>query len=467
MDGLKKRLNRSVRARLSLTLVVAISCTALLAGLVSFWLDYRDAQELQDIVLQQVAELIDAQELTPVLLPPDPYFNDHDDATRLIVQRLGAANPNGRHVDEGGALPVPETVVDGLHTLELDGESFRVLVRTTSNGARFLVAQESDFRDRTAFASALQTTLPVLLLVPLLLLVVVRMVTRMFRPITELAQEIDRRGDDDLRPIGHPNTPLEVQPFVLAINHLLARVSGAMRAQRQFVADAAHELRSPLAALSLQGERLAQAPMSSLAHERLASLRQGIERGRNLLGQLLTLAQAQATTGTPATSVSVQAVFRRVLADVVPLAEDKGIDVGIVGIVGTEDARVPVHEAELVAIVKNLADNAVRYTPAGGRVDLLVIPGPHSVQVCVQDTGPSIPLAERGRVFDRFYRVLGTEQGGSGLGLSIVRTLADRVGARVDLSYTDDARCTGLRVIVTFPVVASITPPATHPPRSA
>jgi two-component system OmpR family sensor kinase len=229
--------------------------------------------------------------------------------------------------------------------------------------------------------------------------------------------------------------------------------------QRRFVADAAHELRSPLTALSLQGERLAEAEMSDLARERLIVLRQGIERGRNLLDQLLTLARAQSATELPKSPVSVQCVYRRVLEDLMPLADAKHIDIGVEG---TQDALVWVCELDVIAVVKNLVDNALRYSPEGGRVDLSVSSNEGHAVLRIQDTGPSIPLAERNRVFDPFYRTLGSEQAGSGLGLSIVQTITNRIGAEIRLGFADESNQVGLSVAVRIPVATSCQPARQH-----
>lgn len=445
MDGRQGRLNDSVQRRLSLALTASIGAVALAAGVFSFAAAYDEARELQDDTLRQVAALVAAQGLGPVRLPPGEHFKDHDDSARLIVQRLGQAAPSGVPVDDGGPLPIPPTLADGLHTLRLAGESFRVLVRTTTSGSRIAVAQESDLRDELALGSALHTLLPFLILVPVLLLLVARLVRALFRPIAALAREVDARGEQDLQPMAVDRLPAEVRPFVAAINRLLARVAQSMAQEQRFVADAAHELRSPLAALSLQAERLAAADLNDAARERLAALRQGIARGRNLLDQLLTLARVQSASAAPAAPVSVQAACRRVIEDLMPLADAKRIDIGIEG---TRDAQVRVAEADLIAMIRNLADNAIRYTPEGGRVDLRVaIEGARAVLV-VQDSGPGIAPAERERVFDRFHRTLGSGQGGCGLGLSIVRAIAERIGAEIRLDYADEAKRSGLRVSV-------------------
>jgi len=230
---------------------------------------------------------------------------------------------------------------------------------------------------------------------------------------------------------------------------LLARVDHSMEVQRRFVADAAHELRSPLTALSLQAERLDQADMSDLARERLMKLRRGIERSRNLLSQLLTLARAQSVLDRPKSSVSVQRVYRRVLEDLMPLAEYKHVDVGVEG---EQDAQLWVNEQDLVAIVMNLVDNAIRYTPDGGRVDLSVTTEERHAVIRIQDSGPGIQATERERVFDPFYRTLGSDQVGSGLGLSIVKAVADRIGAEIQLEFSDNVSHSGLFVSVSVPI---------------
>jgi two-component system OmpR family sensor kinase len=338
---------------------------------------------------------------------------------------------------------------DGLHTLDVGGEAFRVLIKTTAAGERIAVAQESGFRNEIARDGAIRTVMPFLILVPVLLLIVADLVRKMFLPIATLSKEIDQRAERELHPIEDSHLPAEVRPFTVAINRLLARVGQAMESQRRFIADAAHELRSPLTALSLQAERLADAEMSTPARERLTLLRQGIERGRNLLDQLLTLARARSAAELPKSLISIQSIYRRVLEDLMPLAEAKHIDIGVEG---AQDAQVLVSEVDAIAVVRNLVDNAIRYTPEGGRVDLSVAMGEGHAVLRIEDTGPGIPLAERDRVFDPFYRTLGSEQVGSGLGLSIVQTIARRIGADIRLGFSDEVKQTGLSAVVIVPI---------------
>ncbi len=451
MDGFKRRLNESVRLKLSFTLSLAILVTAIVAGVFSFLSALDETHELQDDVLRQVAQLMDRQRLSPAPPATDTRLKDGDEESRVIVQRLGEANPSAASVDAGGTLPLPTTLADGPHTLEVGGETFRVLVKTTAAGERIAVAQESGFRNEIARDGALRTVMPFLILVPVLLLIVADLVRKMFRPIAALSEEIDLRADQELHPVEDRHLPAEVRPFAVAINRLLTRVDQSVESQRRFVADAAHELRSPLTALSLQAERLADAEMSGLARERLTVLRQGIERGRSLLDQLLTFAKVQSAADLPHSPISAQSVYRRVLEDVMPLAEAKHIDIGVEG---TQDAQVWASELDMIAVVKNLVDNAIRYTPEGGRVDLSVGTSQGRAVLCIKDTGPGIQLSERERVFDPFYRTLGSEQIGSGLGLSIVQAIANRIGAEVRLDFSDRANQTGLDVTVLCPASA-------------
>lgn len=324
---------------------------ALIAGIFTFFSAFDEAHELQDDVLRQVATLFDQRRLS---LPEDRDRGGiaaGDPESRIFVQPLPMAL-SGR--SDNGARPLlalPQNLLDGMQTVRAGDEAYRVLVHTLGTGQRLAVAQETAVRDEIAWDSALRTVMPFLVLIPILLLIVADFVRKIFRPVADLAVEIDQRGEHELQPIPAGPLPVEIRPFVAAINRLLRRVEQSMDIQRRFVADASHELRSPLTALSLQAERLADTDMSAVAQERLS-------------------------------------------------------------------------EVDLVTLVKNLVDNAIRYTPAGGGVDLSVSTADGVTILAVGDNGPGIPEPARERVFDPFYRVLGSDQIGSGLGLSIVRTIA-------------------------------------------
>ncbi|OJU86615.1 MAG: two-component sensor histidine kinase [Burkholderiales bacterium 66-5] len=448
MDGRSQQVSGSVQRRLSAALALAIGAMALVAGAFSFVAAYDEARELQDDALRRVAQLIEHQSAHGQPLPHNLQVQGEEDDSRIIIQRLDAASTEARTGPSDARLPLSASLPDGPRTVDLGGEPFRVLVRTTARGERFAVAQDSRLRRELARYAALRTLLPFMLLVPVLLLLVARLVHQLFRPIRRLATEVDERSEEDLRPIADIDLPTEVRPFVRAINRLLGRVGETLAAQRRFVADAAHELRSPLTALSLQAEHLAATDLPASARERLAALRQGIERGRGLVEQLLALARAQTSApAAPTQPLSLQAIFRRVLEDLLPLAESRAIDVGVEG---EQDAAIDAPRELLYTLARNLVDNAIRYTPEGGRVDLSVVVEADRATLRVSDTGPGIPPGERGRVLEPFYRVPGHDVVGSGLGLAIVQSIADRLGAELTLGYADPMRQAGLEVSVRF-----------------
>ena len=451
MDGIQRKLKDSIQFRLSLWLSLAILAVALLAGVFAFVSGFDEAHEFQDDMLRQVAALFD-QEHIPV--PPQQGAAKvaiGDEEARVIVQYLDDQNGSAG-VPATKRLKLPANLRDGMQTVHSGHHRYRVLVKTLASQQRIAVAQETAVRDEIARDSGLRTLMPFLILIPLLLLLVAHLVRKMFLPIARLSAEIDGRNEQELHALAPERLPVEVRPFVVAINRLLERVAQAMEAQRRFVADAAHELRSPLTALSLQAERLAEADMPDTARQRLATLRQGIERGRRLLDQLLALARAQSAPLAPSDTVAVMQVYRRVLEDLMPLAEARQIDIGVDGEAGL---RAPVAEVDLITIVRNLVDNAIRYTPPGGRISLSMHSSAGGVSLQVDDSGPGIAAEEQARVFDPFYRVLGNDATGSGLGLSIVQTIASRIGARVTLAHADRQTQTGLRVTVFIPLAAA------------
>lgn len=512
MDGEQAGLSQSLQFRLARAISLAVAAMATVAGILSFRATLHEVHEFQDEILEQAAELLGPESgQATASLPVQGCLQTDDDEEGLIIQRLPAL-PKGSQDgkdrkqpsttdtvtkdsltndksaassessdatrssasrdkddddDEARCLPLPSTLKNGFHAFRHQNLEYRVYVHRLRDGSRIAVSQETRIRDQIARQSALYATLPLLLLVPVLLAVMLMLIRLMLRPLAELSRTVDARQEHDLKPLPKTDLPTELQPFVNAINGLLGRTGAAMESQRRFVADAAHELRSPLAALSLQAERLHAAPMSSEATERLETLQAGIRRSRHLLEQLLLLARAQnarwgqgqaaATAASAPAAVAVLPVMRRVLEDLLPLADQKGLNLGISAAPGaTQDAeaderiRVSADEMALYTLLRNLADNAIRYTPAGGQIDLWVDRRGAEVVMAVQDNGPGIPAEERTRVVDPFYRVLGTGESGSGLGLSIVDTLVGNLKGRLRL---DDAvgHAHGLRAEVTLP----------------
>jgi len=443
-------LQRSLQARLSLALTLAILAVALCAGAFGFLSAYRDSIRQQDDLLLQVGTLIARLGGT---LPEDGAVGSYpgaDHESRISVQWLPEP---GQSPSAVAALPLPSGLRDGFQTAVMFHENFRVYVQPLPTGRRIALAQETDVRDGIASRSAWRAVIPVLLLVPVLLLALRRIMRTLFAPLTQLRREIDQRRDDQLDPLATQGLPIEISPFVDAINRLLARVQGAMTAQRRFVADAAHELRTPLAALSLQAEGLQQSELSDTARARLQRLEQGLERARMLVTQMLALARAQdQSAASPRTRLLLREAVRPVLQDLLPLAQQKDIDLGVDGPLTAEVDSNPV---ELGLLLGNLIDNAIRYTPPGGCISLALAAAaqtpPGRVRLEITDNGPSIPASERERVFQPFHRLDPAAAPGAGLGLAIVQSVAARLDIMIGLAATDEKSQTGLRVILDIP----------------
>jgi signal transduction histidine kinase len=261
-----------------------------------------------------------------------------------------------------------------------------------------------------------------------------------------VADEVRRRDEKSLAPLPSAGLPDEVAPLVNALNTLLARLQQALGTQRAFVADAAHELRSPLTALRLQLQLQARARDESTRAEATQGLAASIDRASRLVEQLLALARnepgAAASVFEP---LDLEALVRESLADVQVLAAQRG---STLELLPGAPVTVQGDRAALTLLVRNLADNALRYSPPGARVELRVLHEAGRALVQVDDSGRGIPAEDRERVFDRFYRRASGDEAGSGLGLAIVRSIAERHGADVALA---DSPLGGLRVTVRFP----------------
>jgi two-component system OmpR family sensor kinase len=433
-------MSRSLQFRLFLWISLVIVMVAVPAGFLSYSYAFREAIELQDDQLRQTAAWLQRQRFSG---PPIEVAGstDADPESRLIVL---VAQPQGFWQPEGAAPGLRAGAPDGLQTADISGVPWRFFISTRDQRLRIAVGQQTAVRNEIANKSALRTVAPLLSLIVLLPLVIGVTIRRMLRPLKGIADDLASRSESDWNQIPDVGLPTEVRPFVVAIKRLLGRVAASVAEQRRFLADAAHELRSPLTALSLQAERLEAAEMPAETRKRLIDLRRGILRARRLLDQLLALARAQNETG-QAQPVSLVVVIRKVLEDLMPLAKDKCLDIGLVG---QQDVVLQASEIDLTMLFKNLIDNSIRYTPKAGRIDLSIEIGPNGATFRVRDTGAGIPAEDRERVFDPFHRLLGNDEFGSGLGLSIVKAIIDRLGAVISLGQSSGG---GLEVTVVIP----------------
>jgi two-component system, OmpR family, sensor kinase len=449
MDGFQRKLKHSLQYKLSLWLCLAIAAIALAGGTFSFFSAFDEANEQQDDQLRQVAALFNSSVVPLKREGNQQVGHDSDPEFRVLVEIVSTSGIEVLGTNQP-PLALPAKTTDGIQTATVAEESWRIFVKTLNSRQRVVVAQKIVVRDGVARESATATLIPLVILIPVLLLIVSYLIREMFKPVSRLAKDLDQRAEQDLHEIDPANLPSEITPFVAAINRMLLRIDHSIELQRRFITDAAHEMRTPLTALSLQIERLAAAETPEQARARLSILKDGLNRASLLLNQLLALARAQQTSAQKRSEISVQLIFRRVLEDLMPLAQAKNIDLGVTS---ETDAWITAQEIDLTVLIKNLVDNAIRYTPQGGRTDLSIHVNKGEVLIQIDDTGPGIAKQERDRVFDPFYRVPGNDAAGSGLGLSIVKTIATRMNAQVNLSASSAyEKSSGLCVSVVIPL---------------
>jgi two-component system OmpR family sensor kinase len=441
---MKVKVTHSLRGRLLWFLLAAITIAAVAQASIAYRTALNDADQIFDYHMQQMA--LSLRSRVPLTSAEDanadPSISGSDD---LVVQ---VWSPDGVRVFRSAShAHLPQRAVLGFSNVRANGTTYRIFsVQTDTQTVQ--VAQDLAVRRSMASNLALRTLGPIAVMMPILMLVVWWVVSGSLEPVARVRKQVASRQADDLSPVSEAGLPDEVRPLVQELNLLFGRVRTAFDAQQHFVADAAHELRTPLAALKLQVQSLERSDSPDAKRVAVGRLTAGIERATRLVEQLLVLArqEASAAGGAPHEPVDVGGLARRAVADLAGVAQAKGIDLGVQR---ADAAAVNGQPDALMILLRNLVDNAIKYTPQGGTVDVSVTAEGRDVKVTVEDSGPGIPPAERERVFDRFYRVPGSDAAGSGLGLAIIKSIAERHGATLVLG--ESQRLGGLEATVTFP----------------
>ena len=435
---------KSLRARLLWFLLAAIVLAAGSQAFIAYRTVLNEADEIFDYHMQQMALSLRAG------LPPSAAvsgLSDGDENFDFVVQ---VWTIDGQRIFESAAqAALPQRAVLGFSNVRARGTTYRVF-SLQSRTLVIQVAQDMAARRHMAGTLALRTVGPIALAAPLLMLVVWWVVSRSLAPVARVRGQVAARQADDLSPVSESGLPEEVRPLVHELNLLFERVRQAFEAQKHFVADAAHELRSPLAALKLQVQSLKRAPDEATRELAVNRLAAGIDRATRLVEQMLALArqEAGASADMAPEPVALQEVARLALSDAIAVAQARHIDIGIAS---ADAARVRGRPEALRTLLRNLLDNAVKYTPEGGRVDIRIAQQADGAELAVEDSGPGLPAEERERVFDRFYRSGEPQAPGSGLGLAIVKSIADQHGATLDLGRSESLG--GLRVRLRFPAI--------------
>lgn len=442
----KRKLN-SIRRQLLLWQISALIVTGLLVSLVTYSVAWNGFNRIRDYGLEQIAYTVVRHGV------------EYDDATAeafedrgQFVSQIWTADGTLFYSSMGETIGPPRQA-PGLHVLHWGDDEWHVYTLKQA-GLTIQVANTTANRNLMFARSVPWLLIPLSLLVALLGVLIWTAVGRALAPMERVRRDISQRDALSLSALDVQGLPEEVAPMVEALNELLARLDSALTAQRRFVADAAHELRTPLTAIKLQTQIAQRSMETEDRRKALAELEAGVERAGHLVAQLLQMARLEPEGARAvATPVRLDELMKAVVGAFSAQAEAHGLDLGITDappmeIIGRPDS--------LRVMLNNLVDNALRYTPAGGRVDLALSRSDGQVLLTVSDNGPGIPAEERERVFERFHRLAGGDIPGSGLGLAIVREVATLHHARISL---DDTPGGGLTMRILFPTVSIQTAP--------
>lgn len=442
---------RSLRWMLSAWICGTILLVGIVGAWASFWLAFEEARDLQDDELREIAQLVKLQNENVVSSKAEASIVDEPEMHVWVIRTYRA----GTHVKTPDlALSLPANLADGLHTVASRGESWRLYAKTVDSAHGLAVAQRTSARDEIARDSALRTLVPFLVVIPFLIFLTAILIRVLLHKVEEVANQVDRKGNDDFTPLALAAMPAEIVPFAAATNRLLERVELVLSKHRQFIAAAAHELRSPITAMTLQlenavGEDAAPAALQT----RLAPLGASLERMRALAEQLLSLARIQAKPGHSHERADGMKIVVEAMGELFPVADAKNVDLGL-----ARGEQLVLHgsEHDFRALVRNAIENAVLYTPPGGKVDVRLYQDGGDALFEVDDSGPGIAKEHLSRVFDPFYRVPGSGQPGSGLGLALIRSAASRLGGTVALENNHPGRAGGLRFVYRQPLPSGV-----------
>ncbi len=442
---------KSIRIRLLLFVLLAFVVVWVTVAMIA----YKRA-------VHEVAELLDAEmaQSAQVLLTVTLHEIEEGDGKKIRLEHQHM----GHHYVSKIAFQVWErdillfqsdnapltqlAAVAGYSDRWIEGQRWRVFKQEgIDNLYSVQVGQLHEVRDELMNEIILIMSLPVFIALPLLALLFWWGISRGLRPLQRVADEVGQRSAHEMSPLPDDGIPIEVLPLTRALNILLQQLRNTFDRERRFTADAAHELRTPLASIKTQAQVAQRATVDGERQQALKQIGVGVDRATHLVEQLLTLARLDpAAAVNEFVPVNLSVLLANVIADIAPLAHAKNIDIGMVE---GQGCMLSGNGSALAILIRNLLDNAIRYTPVDGTIDAMVVNGGDRLVLTVSDSGPGIVEEQRERVLERFYRV-GTEGAapGCGLGLSIVKRIAELHNATILLDKPDSGY--GLRVSVTF-----------------
>lgn len=409
----------------------------------SYWDTRSELEEIFDRNLEQSARALLSQGSSGSLALFEGTGEESEERHPIIFRRWSPAGKVLLQSPDAAMLPPPGPA--GFSDFQRAGQLWRLFSVKNAQGVQVQMAETYAVRDELAREFALSSLLPIGIAFPLLALLIGFGVERGLRPLQRLVATLEQRSSHALEPVDIGEPPRELRPLLDAVNSLLGRLREAFERERRFTADAAHELRTPIAAIRMQAQVASRSRDGDERRHALSQLLRASDRAGHLLAQLLSLARLEPGREMRLHAVDVNTVLAEVAGELMPEAHRRDVQLLVER---TESAVVIGDPVALAILLRNLVDNALRYTPAGGRVLAAVRREGERVILRVQDSGMGIPAAERARVFERFYRILGSGVEGSGLGLSIVARIAEIHQAEIHLNDAPDGP--GLLVEVGF-----------------
>lgn len=447
---------QSLQARLVL-LVTALVLLVWLATTILTWFDARhELDELLDSHLAQAAALLVVQQArevddddssldAPALhrYAPKAAFQVFHDGNLVMKSANATSTP---------MIPSADEFRSGFRTLQIEGKAWRVFAaHGAKRDVQVYVGEQVESRAAILWAVLRSTAWPVLAALPLLALAIWWAVQRGMSPLRKLGHALADRSPQSLHPVVLVRAPSEMQPVLNSLNGLLTRIQSLIDSERRFTADAAHELRTPIAAIRAQAQVAMLEPNEGQRRHALQATLEGCDRASRLVEQLLTLSRLEAGTVPAMSALNLADLTRQVVANLAPAASGRQQSVEL----NTASDALAIQvsgDADLLSVlIRNLVDNASRYSPPGGRINIAVTANANSAQLCVEDSGPGMADTDLQRLGERFFRVLGSDVPGSGLGWSIVRRIAEVHNAQVDVGRS--AQLGGLRVAVSVPMM--------------
>ena len=439
MAGRPARIVSSLQWRLLLVLTIVVTSIAIIGDILAYQTAFRETQDLQDAQLEQIAHLLDPRSS---ILRKDTQedLNFPESARtlpkpRVLAQTLDSPYLNILMGDEN-AVQNLQQLPDGFHNFTTVARHWRVYI-LTRECERIIIAQRTAYRNHIAKDSALSVVWPFLILMPILWLFTAIWIRRLFRATQVMSSELTARNANDLSPLDTKHVPTEIRPFITALNRLFSQLQAAIEHDKKFISYAAHELRTPITALTLQIARFDEPELTiQEQHKLIEQIKAGIARTEQLLTQLLSMARVQHQQQhlmTDNVQTALMPLLRGLIAELLPLAEQKkqnlSFDI-------SENVYLPVCSNDLYTILKNILGNAIKYTPVDGQICICIRPTTDNKTILlIEDNGQGISESERQLVFEPFYRILGNNESGSGLGLAIVKTLCDQW--RISISLAD------------------------------